>query len=229
MATMSGGHPRFENRRAAGRQLAQALERYRGRADTLVLALPRGGVPVAYEIARALGAPLDVLLVRKLGVPGHEELAMGALASGGARVVNEDVVGALRIKAQAMEAVVQRERAELERRERVYRGARPLPAVRERCVLLVDDGAATGATMRAAVAALRSLAPSRIVVALPTASSEACELLRREADELCCLVEPEDFVAVGRWYVDFPQNTDSEVCALLEQARAAPAAAPHAH
>jgi predicted phosphoribosyltransferase len=216
-----GSLRRFRDRQDAGRELSAALERYRGRDDVIVLALPRGGAIVGAELARALGLPLDLMLVRKLGVPGHEELAMGAIASGGARVMNDDVVSALQIAPTAIEAVVQRERLELARREQAYSGDRPPLDVRGREIILVDDGVATGASMRAAVAALRTLAPARVVVAVPTASHEACALLRREADELCCLLEPADFYAVGSWYEDFPQNTDEEVRACLD-ASAAP-------
>jgi predicted phosphoribosyltransferase len=205
----------FRDRQTAGRELAAALEHYRAKPEVVVLALPRGGVPVAAEVARVLALPLDVVIVRKLGVPGHEELAFGALASGGARIMNDDVVGQFQITPAIIERVVEREQLELERRERAYRGARPPLEIRHRQVILVDDGVATGATMRAAVAALRTLAPARIVVAVPTASPDACALLRREADELCCLLEPAEFFAVGAWYDSFPQNTDVEVKALL--------------
>jgi predicted phosphoribosyltransferase len=206
----------FRDRQAAGRALSAELERYRGRDDVVVLALPRGGVLVAAEIARALALPLDVMLVRKLGVPGHEELAMGAIASGGARVMNDDVVKALHIRPDIVDRVAHSEGVELARRAQAYRGDRPPLDVRGREVILVDDGVATGATMRAAVAALRTLGPARVVVAVPTASREAGALLRREADELCCLLEPPEFYAVGSWYEDFPQNTDEEVRALLD-------------
>ena len=211
-----GSLRRFRDRQAAGRELSAALERYRGREDVIVLALPRGGVVVAAEIACALALPLDIMLVRKLGVPGHEELAMGAIASGGARVMNDDVVRALQIAADTIDDVARDERVELARREQAYRGARPHLDVHGREVILVDDGVATGASMRAAVAALRTLSPARIVVAVPTASRDACVLLRREADEVCCLLEPADFYAVGSWYEDFPQNTDDEVRACLD-------------
>jgi predicted phosphoribosyltransferase len=214
-----GSLRRFHDRQAAGRELSTALERYRGRDDVIVLALPRGGVIVAAELARGLVLPLDVMLVRKLGVPGHEELAMGAIASGGARVMNDDVVKALQITPDAIDQVARRERLELARREQAYRGARPPLDLRGREVILVDDGVATGASMRAAVAALRTLAPARIVVAVPTASRDACALLRGEADEVCCLLEPQDFYAVGSWYEDFPQNTDEEVRACLDAAQ----------
>lgn len=213
------GPSRFRDRRAAGRALARALEAWRGRPDALVLGLPRGGLVVAYEVARALGLPLDVMIVRKLGVPGHPELAMGAIAAGGARVLNDDVIRAWRITHEAIEQVAAREQVELERRERTYRGGRPALDVRGRGVLIVDDGAATGATMRAAVAALRTLAPARIVVGLPAAARDACAALRREADEVCCLIAPAAFAAVGEWYEEFGQTTDEEVCALLAESR----------
>ena len=211
-----GSLRRFRDRQAAGRELSAALERYRGRDDVIVLALPRGGVVVAAEIARALALPLDIVLVRKLGVPGHEELAMGAIASGGARIMNDDVVRALQIAPEAIDEVARCERVELARREQAYRGARPPLDLHGREVILVDDGIATGASMRAAVAALRTLSPARIIVAVPTASRDACIVLRREADELVCLLEPADFYAVGSWYEDFPQNTDDEVRDCLD-------------
>jgi predicted phosphoribosyltransferase len=209
---------KFRDRAEAGRSLAAALEQYAGRNDVVVLALPRGGVPVAYEVARALGAPLDVFLVRKLGVPGHEEYAMGAIAEGGAMVLSEDVIEQLAIPQRAVEAVVQRERAELERRARLYRSGPP-PEVRGRTVILVDDGLATGSSMRAAVAALRSLQPTRIVVAVPVAARETCDALRREADEVVCARTPEPFYAVGLWYENFEQTSDDEVRELLHEAR----------
>lgn len=217
---------RFMDRTDAGRRLAAALSRYAHRADVLVLALPRGGVPVAFEVARALDVPLDVFIVRKLGIPGHEELAMGAIASGGVRLVDEDIVRQLRIGEQDIEAVAKAEQTELERRERVYRGARPLPDVAGRTVILVDDGLATGATMRVAVAALRQEHPARIVVAVPVAPPETCDMLRREADEVVCAVTPEPFYAVGLWYEDFTQTKDEEVHELLERARHEVAPAP---
>ena len=180
-----------------------------------MLALPRGGVPVAYEVARALDAPLDVFVVRKLGLPGQEELAMGAVATGGVRVLNEQLVRALRIPDDVIEAVTASERAELERRERLYRGDRPPLDVRGRTVILVDDGLATGATMQAAIQALRPQQPARIVVAVPTAAWETCEALKVQADEVVCAVTPDPFYAVGMWYEDFSQTTDDEVRALL--------------
>jgi predicted phosphoribosyltransferase len=211
----------FRDRIDAGRQLAAELERYVGRSGVLVLALPRGGVPVGYEVARTLRAPLDVFLVRKLGVPGQEELAMGALASGGVRVLNEDVVRALEIPQEVIDEVTEREQRELERRESAYRGGRPAPAVRGRTVILVDDGLATGSTMRAAVAALRRLQPARIVVAVPVGARDTCDDLAREADEVVCARTPEPFLSVGSWYEDFSQTLDAEVNALLEEAEEA--------
>ncbi|MEJ2685895.1 MAG: phosphoribosyltransferase [Gammaproteobacteria bacterium] len=208
----------IEDRRSAGRQLAGALDSYRGRSDLLVLALPRGGVPVAVEVARALDAPLDLILARKLGTPGQPELAMGAVASGGAQVVNADIVAALGIADDELKAVVERETRELERREQAYRGARPRPAVAGKCVLLVDDGVATGATVRAAVSALRSQQPARLVIAVPVAPPDTVERLRRDADEVICLETPEPFIAISRWYLDFPQLSDSDVRELLAQA-----------
>jgi predicted phosphoribosyltransferase len=210
---------KFRDRSEAGRALAAELQRYAGRDDVLVLALPRGGVPVAYEVARALGAPLDVFLVRKLGVPGHEEYAMGAIAEGGAMVLSPDVIEQLRIPPAAVQAVVQKELAELERRAKLYRHGRTAPNLDGRTVILVDDGLATGSTMRAAVQALRSLGPARIVVAVPVAAPETCEALRAEADEVICARTPEPFYAVGLWYEDFSQTNDDEVRELLEQAR----------
>jgi predicted phosphoribosyltransferase len=210
----------FRNRREAGRYLASKLAAYAHRPNVIVLALPRGGVPVAFEVAQALHAPLDVFLVRKLGVPGHEELAMGAIASWGARVLNDDVVRALRIPSQAIEMVAARERRELDRRERKYRAARPAPNVRGQTVILVDDGLATGSTMRAAIVALRQREPSRIVVAVPVGASETCAEFQHEADEAICAVTPEPFHAVGAWYQDFSQTTDDEVQMLLDEAAA---------
>jgi predicted phosphoribosyltransferase len=191
------------------------LAAYADRPDVLVLALPRGGVPVGYEVARALGAPLDVFLVRKLGVPGYEELAMGAVASGGVRVLNDEIVRGLGISEHGIDVAVAREMEELARRERLYRGDRPPPDVAGRTVILVDDGLATGATMRAAVAALREQQPTRIVVAVPTASPDTCEVLKAEADDVVCAITPEPFFAVGHWYEDFTQTTDDEVRELL--------------
>jgi putative phosphoribosyl transferase len=208
----------FRNRTEAGRQLADRLWTYEGHSDVLVLALPRGGVPVAFEVARALEAPLDVFVVRKLGVPGHEELAMGAIASGGIRVLNDDVVRSLNIPDRVIEAVTARELRELRWRERAYRGDRPPPTVHGRTVILVDDGLATGSTMRAAIAALRRLEPARLIVAVPTAAPSICDEIRREADDCICEIMPDPFYAVGVWYEDFSPTTDDEVRDLLDQA-----------
>jgi putative phosphoribosyl transferase len=210
---------RFRDRRDAGQALAEKLALYAGRPDIVVLALPRGGVPVAYEVARALGAPLDAFLVRKLGLPGHEELAMGAVATGGVRVLNEDIVRALGIPPHVIDAVAAWQYEELTRRERLYRGDRPPADVRGRTVILVDDGLATGATMRAALAALRRQQPARLVVAVPTAALETCDEMRAEADDVVCATTPEPFYSVGLWYEDFSQTTDDEVRELLERAR----------
>jgi len=208
----------FLDRYDAGQQLAARLGRYANRDDVVVLALPRGGVPVASEVARRLNAPLDVFLVRKLGLPGQEELAMGAIASGGVRVLNEEVVRALDVPPDVIDAVAERERRELERREWAYRNDRHAPDVRNRIVILVDDGLATGSTMRAAVAALRKMGPAWIVVAVPVGAAETCNELEKEADEVVCLRKPEPFFAVGAWYEDFAQTTDQEVRDLLLQA-----------
>lgn len=206
---------RFRDRRDGGRRLAEALSRHAGRSDVVVLGLPRGGVPVAAEVARALGAPLDVFVVRKLGVPGHEELAMGAIASGGVRVLNQDVVDTLGIPQHVIDEVAGRELETVEARERSYRGDRPPLDVRGRAAILVDDGLATGATMRAAIRALRDLRASEIVVAVPTAPRETCEALAREVDEVVCATTPEPFTAVGLWYTDFTPVSDEEVRELL--------------
>jgi len=206
------------NRKAAGQALAQALHAYRDRDDVIVLGLPRGGVPVAMEVAQALAAPLDLMLVRKLGTPGHRELAMGAIASGSAEVINEEVVRSLGIAPEAIERVTITEREELKRREQAYRGQRLWPSLAHQCVILVDDGLATGATMRAAVAAVRTQQPARIVVAVPVAPPDTIALLRREADEVVCCAEPEPFNAIGQWYVDFSQVSDNEVREMLGKA-----------
>jgi len=216
---------RFRDRREAGRALAAKLAAYAHRPDVLVLALPRGGVPVAYDVARALGAPLDVFIVRKLGIPGHEELAMGAVATGGVRVLNEQVVHALNIPDHVIDAVTAWEQQELARRERLYRGDRPPPDVRGRTVILVDDGLATGASMHAAIAALRRQQPAHIVVAVPIAAPETCDALRAEVDDVVCAITPEPFHAVGLWYDDFSQTTDEEVGDLLARAAQADRAA----
>ncbi len=209
---------RYKDRRHAGRVLAEALHEYAGRPDVVVLALPRGGVPVAYEVARRLGAPLDVFVVRKLGVPGHEEFAMGAIASGDVIVLDRAVIEGLGIPRAAVEAAIAREQAELARREQLYRGGRPPLEVTGKTCILVDDGLATGSTMRAAVAGLRQRGAGRIVVAVPIASPETCEELSTEVDDIVCAATPEPFVAVGLWYEDFEQTTDEEVRQLLEAA-----------
>jgi predicted phosphoribosyltransferase len=217
----------FRDRRDAGRVLASLLERYRGRNDVLVLALPRGGVPVAYEVATALGAPLDVFLVRKLGVPGHEELALGAIASGGVVVLNNDVVRGMGIRPEVVQWVAEREGHELLRREAAYREGRPPPDVAGKVVILVDDGVATGSSMLAAVSALRRLVPAQIVVAVPAAPESTCRQLQAVVDEVVCATTPSPFLAVGESYWDFTQTTDEEVRRLLrERDRAVNAAAP---
>jgi putative phosphoribosyl transferase len=219
----------FKNRRDAGGALGRALHAYAGRADVIVLALPRGGVPVAYEAARALDVPLDVFLVRKLGTPGQPELAMGAIASGGVVVTNEEVVRALGLSPAALDAAVERESRELARREEIYRGGRPWPDLARRTLILVDDGLATGSTMRAAVRAVRVFHPRQVVVGVPVAAASTAADLRHEADEVVCIATPEPFHAVGQWYADFDQTTDTEVQHLLEaadHARPAPAWSP---
>jgi predicted phosphoribosyltransferase len=208
----------FRDRRDAGRKLAQKLPAYVGRSNVLILALPRGGVPVAYEVARALNAALDIFLVRKLGLPGREELAIGAIASGGIRILNQDIVRMLSVPDEVIHFVVRRELQELQRREELYRGNRPFPDVRDRTVILIDDGLATGASMRAAVAGLRAQHPARIVVAVPAAAAEVCEAFQSEVDEVVCASMPDPFYGVGRWYDDFSQVTDEEVRSLLQEA-----------
>jgi putative phosphoribosyl transferase len=209
---------RFRDRVEAGRHLGEVLARKLGRPkDVIVLALPRGGVPVAAEVARALDAPLDVFIVRKLGVPGHEELAMGAIASGGVRVLNRDVLSYVPLPQKAIDAVAEREQQELLRREREYRGSRPPLDVRNKTVIIVDDGLATGSTMRAAVEALKKMGPRAIVVAVPVAAPQTCEEFRNEGVDILCLRTPEPFQAVGLWYEDFSQTTDEEVHELLQQ------------
>ena len=205
----------FRDRTEAGRMLAKDLMRHAGRDDVVVLALPRGGVPVAFEVAKALHAPLDLFVVRKLGVPGNEELAMGAVASGGVRVLNQDVVRWCQVSQSAIESVTQVELQELERRERAYRGARPMPELANRTVILVDDGLATGTSMLAAVTALRSYKPTRIIVAVPTGPADTCREFQGEADTVVCATTPEPFWAVGAWYEDFRQTSDEEVQSLL--------------
>jgi putative phosphoribosyl transferase len=210
----------FRDRADAGRKLATELRRYAGDPDLLVLALPRGGVPVAFEVAQSLEAPLEVFVVRKLGVPGYEELAMGAIASGGVIVLNADVVRQVGASQEVIDAVAARERRELERRERAYRGDRPVPAIAGHTVILIDDGLATGATMRAAAMALRRQNPKRLVVAVPVAAPETCDEFRAEVDEIVCARTPEPFFGVGAWYEDFSQTSDQEVRALLAEANA---------
>jgi len=208
----------FRDRNDAGRQLAEQLSSYADREDVVVLGLPRGGVPVAFEVAKALDAPLDIFVVRKLGVPGHRELAMGAIASGGVRVLNESVIQTLNIAQSVIEDVARREQQELERRERVYRGDQPRPELEGRTVILVDDGLATGASMHAAVKALRLRDPGRIVVAVPTAPPETCKDFEDEVDQVVCLITPRPFFGVGGSYADFSQTTDQEVREILNQA-----------
>jgi predicted phosphoribosyltransferase len=208
----------FADRREAGRVLAEELSNFAGRPDVVVLGLPRGGVPVAYEIARALGAPLDVFMVRKLGVPGHEELAMGAIASGGAVVLNDEAIEGLRITREEIDEEIGREREELARRERVYRRGREPLDVAGKVAIVVDDGLATGSTMRAAVAALRTREPAAVVVAAPTGAPETCAAMKAIADDCVCAITPSPFRAVGLWYADFEQTSDDEVRALLERA-----------
>ena len=205
----------FADRREAGRDLARLVAEIDNPHDVVVLALPRGGVPVAYEIAQALNAPLDVFLVRKLGTPGHQELAMGAIASGGIRVLNDEVVHALGIRPDQIDAVARREQMELERRDAYYRRGRPFPLLRNRTVILVDDGLATGTTMRAAVQAVKQQHPARVVVAVPVGAPETCSALGAVADQVICARTPTPFSAVGQWYQDFTQTTDEEVVALL--------------
>jgi putative phosphoribosyl transferase len=209
----------FRDRTEAGQLLASKLIAYAHRPDVFVLALPRGGVPVAFEVAKALEAPLDVIIVRKLGVPGQEELAMGAIASGGVRVLNSGVVQALGLPERVINRVTAHEQYELERRERLYRGNRPVYDLYGRTVILIDDGIATGATMRAVVLAARQQQPARMIIATPVAASATCEEFAAEVDDLVCLIRPQSFFAVGSWYQYFPQVTDEEVHYLLEQAR----------
>lgn len=208
----------YRDRSEAGRDLARELVAYKGHNDVVVLALPRGGVPIGFELAHELRAPLDVFVVRKLGVPGYEELAMGAIASGGTRVLNDEVIRQLQITPAQIEAVAQREGLELERREQAFRGGHPAIPLENRSCILVDDGLATGSTMRAAVLALKKQSPDRIIVAVPVGAAETCEQFQGLVDDVLCLYTPEPFLAVGRWYDDFAQLTDEDVRDLLERA-----------
>jgi putative phosphoribosyl transferase len=217
---------RFRDRAEAGRLLADLLHDYAGRDDVIVLALPRGGVPVGYEVAKALGAPLDVFVVRKLGVPGHEELAMGAIASGGLLVFDQQLIGSLGISDSEIQRAVAAELRELERREAAYRGGRGALDLAGKTVILVDDGLATGSTMRAAALAVRQLRPARVVVAVPVAAAQTCDEFRDEVDEIVCAVTPKPFHAVGLWYEDFSQTSDEEVKELLEQSAERPQTTP---
>jgi len=207
--------PRYADRQSAGYALAGALQQFAGRDDVVVLGLPRGGVPVAHEVAKALAVPMDVFVVRKIGMPGHEEFAVGAIASGGTQVMDDELIRRNQLSEPAIEAVCRRERVELERRERLYREGRPLIAIEGRLVIIVDDGLATGSTMRAAIHAVRGLRASRIVVAAPVGAAETCRALARIADAVICPFTPEPFAAVGLWYGDFSPTTDDEVRALL--------------
>ncbi|HET9918949.1 MAG TPA: phosphoribosyltransferase [Ktedonobacteraceae bacterium] len=211
--------PRYQNRLEAGRYLATLLTKYAHRPDVIVLALPRGGVPVGYEVAKALHVPLDVFIVRKLGVPGHEELAMGAIATGGVQVLNHEVVNTLHIPPRIIEMVAAQENKELQRRERLYRDDRPQPDVKDKTVILVDDGLATGSTMQAAIEALKQEHPAHIVVAVPVAALSTCEELGQQVYEIICAQTPEPFYGVGFWYEDFSQTSDQEVHDLLAQAQ----------
>jgi putative phosphoribosyl transferase len=208
----------YRNRQEAGKYLAEHLAGYRDRDDGIVLALPRGGVPIGYEVAKALHAPLDVFIVRKIGMPGAEEFAIGAIASGGVRLLDEDLIARYGVSREDVDAMIAAEERELERRERQYRGDRQMPDLRGKTVILVDDGLATGSTMRAAVMALKREGAARIVVAVPVAAPETCQLLEREVDAIVCAVTPQPFYAVGLWYQDFAQTSDREVHDLLERA-----------
>jgi predicted phosphoribosyltransferase len=209
----------FRDRSEAGKHLATKLTRYKDRPDVLVLALPRGGVPVAFEVAQTLHVPLDIFLVRKLGVPGHEELAMGAIATGDVRVLNEDMIDYLGIPPTVIDSIAETELKELKRREHAYRGNRPEPDVNDKTIILIDDGLATGSTIRAAAQAIRRQAPARIIVAVPVSAQETCDEYRIGVDEIVCALTPEPFFGVGQWYLDFSQTTDEEVRDLLAQAR----------
>ena len=208
----------FANRTEAGKVLATRLAAYANTLNTLVLALPRGGVPVAYEVAIRLHLPLDVMVVRKLGVPGREEMAFGAIASGGVRLLNRETIRSWQISKRAIESITAQEQRELERRENAYRDDRPKPVIKGKTILLIDDGLATGATMHAAVTALRQQHPARIVIAVPTAAPSTCAQFRHEVDEIVCAITPDPFEAVGRWYKDFTQTTDDQVRDLLRRA-----------
>ncbi len=208
----------FANRSEAGKMLAEALSNYIGKSHVFVLALPRGGVPVAYEVAKKLAAPLDLWLVRKLGVPGQEELALGALAGKNIRVLNEDIISLLNIDQSAIDIVIAREQKELERRNRLYRQNRPPPDIEGKRAIIIDDGLATGATMRAAIASLRQAGVAQIIAVVPVGATSTCKKIEQEADELVCLLAPEPFYGVGQWYTDFSQTSDEEVLALLTSA-----------
>jgi putative phosphoribosyl transferase len=208
----------FNDRTDAGKRLAERLSEYANREDVLILALPRGGVPVAFEVAKELNVKMDVFIVRKLGVPGNEELAMGAIASGNIRVLNEDVVRSFRIPQKVIDEATANELRELERRERIYRGNRPAPKISGMTVILIDDGLATGATMRAAVAAVKSQNPAKVIITVPVAAPDTCSAFRKEVDEVICVATPEPFYGVGAWYEDFSQTTDKEVIELLDRA-----------
>ncbi len=207
----------FNDRTDAGRRLAKRLSEYANRDDVLILALPRGGVPVAFEVAKELNVKMDVFIVRKLGVPGNEELAMGAIASDNIRVLNEDVVRSFQIPQRVIDEASAKELKELERRERIYRGNRPKPNISGLTVILIDDGLATGATMRAAAAAVKTKNPAKVVIAVPVAAPDTCSDFRDEVDEIVCVATPEPFYGVGAWYEDFSQTTDKEVCDLLDR------------
>jgi putative phosphoribosyl transferase len=208
----------FNDRVDAGKKLAKKLSEYANRSDVIILALPRGGVPVAFEVAKELNVKMDVFIVRKLGVPGNEELAMGAIASDNIRVLNEDVIRSFQIPQSVIDEVAVNELRELERRERLYRGNRPKPDISGSTVILIDDGLATGATMRAAAAAVKTKNPAKIVIAVPTAASDTCSAFENEVDKTICVATPEPFYGVGAWYEDFSQTTDKEVCELLNKA-----------
>jgi putative phosphoribosyl transferase len=213
----------FRDRKQAGELLARKLTKYANREDVVVLAIPRGGVPVGFEVARALHAPLDVFIVRKLGVPWQEELAFGAVATGGVRVLDEQIMESLQLTPEQIEKVTERENKELERRERVYRGKRAALAVKGKLVLLVDDGIATGSSMLAGITALRQLEPAQIIIAIPVAPPTTCARLRKKADDLVCVSMPESFFAIGQFYENFQPTSDVEVCALVEEASASTA------